>query len=259
MDPGQPLPPAVLKQLETGWEHLLDNKYYILASTVMLLYDHILTFERERVYIWNQRKSIPSYLFFVFRYVTPIVSILNLVAEHNPHWSGKTCSDWIWLPVAVGPIISVATGVILILRVHAIYARSRWILYITIPVYLAQLGVMGWSIDGGVPAQLPPGFIGCVPSEKPGTGIQLSALYIAALVFDAMIFALTLGRAIYMHMTKSTVPLVTLIVRDGTLYFMVIFIVNLVNVFMLTLAPPDIGAINAPFARLLQFLLHDLC
>ena len=48
----------------------------------------------------------------------------------------------------------------------------------------------------------------------------LSALYAAALTFDATIFLLTFARAIYMRITKSTIPLAQLIIRDGTLYFL---------------------------------------
>ncbi|THH28292.1 hypothetical protein EUX98_g5897 [Antrodiella citrinella] len=138
-----PLPPDVVKEIVTGFSHLVANKYYVLASTVMLVYDHMLTFERERVHVWNKRKSLPSYLFFIFRYLTPIVSLINLIALNDPNWVGPTCNHWIWLPVAVGPIVSAATGIILILRVYAIYQQSQWILYITVPIYLAELGVMG--------------------------------------------------------------------------------------------------------------------
>lgn len=66
--------------------------------------------QREREYIWNKRKSMPSFLFFIFRYLTPIVSLINLIALNDPGWTGATCSNWIWLPVAVGPIVSAATG-----------------------------------------------------------------------------------------------------------------------------------------------------
>ena len=62
------------------------------------------------MYIWNKRKSLPSYLFFIFRYLTPIVSLINLIALNDPGWVGPTCNNWIWLPVAVGPIVSAATG-----------------------------------------------------------------------------------------------------------------------------------------------------
>ncbi|KAL0568794.1 hypothetical protein V5O48_013191, partial [Marasmius crinis-equi] len=141
------------------------------------------------------------------------------------------------------------------LRVHAIYSQASWVLWLTVPIYLGQLAVMGWAIPAGAPAPLPPGFIGCVPSSKAGTGLRLSCIYIAALAFDATIFLLTLGRAIYYHFTHSLVPLLTLVIRDGTLYFAVIFVVNLANVFLLSLAPVDLSALNAPFASMITATL----
>ena len=102
--------PAILAALETGFSHLLANKYYVLASTVMLIYDHMLTFASEIEFIWQRRFGLPTYLFFIFRYATFLVSVLDIAAEHDPTWIGKRCSRWIWLPVAIGPIISAATG-----------------------------------------------------------------------------------------------------------------------------------------------------
>ncbi|KAJ8090174.1 hypothetical protein PM082_018761 [Marasmius tenuissimus] len=86
------------------------NKYYVLASTTMLVYDHILTFDEELTYMWRRKKSFPFYLFLVFRYFTPVISIINIPALHSPRWVGSLCEDWIWIPVAVGPIVSLATG-----------------------------------------------------------------------------------------------------------------------------------------------------
>ena len=103
--------PAVIEHvLELGFKHLLANKYYILGSTIMLLYDHLLTLGDEIDLVWRAKISLPTCCFFIFCYATPITSILNLVAEHSPHWNGSVCKNWIWLPVAIGPIISASTG-----------------------------------------------------------------------------------------------------------------------------------------------------
>lgn len=66
-----PLPPEVVKEITTGFAHLyvsfLDvlflltstfrvaNKYYVLASTVMLVYDHMLTFEVSSAQILDSK------------------------------------------------------------------------------------------------------------------------------------------------------------------------------------------------------------
>ncbi|KAF8530104.1 hypothetical protein BU17DRAFT_23448, partial [Hysterangium stoloniferum] len=67
--------------------HILTvNKNYVLGYSVMLLYDHILTFGREVQFMWTHPFTMPTYLFFIFRYVTPLVCILNIIAEHSPGW-----------------------------------------------------------------------------------------------------------------------------------------------------------------------------
>jgi uncharacterized membrane protein (UPF0127 family) len=94
-------------------------------------------------------------------------------------------------------------------------------------------------MPAGTAAPLPPGFVGCVPAEKAGTGQRalrhsgtlritltsannyqgLSDMYIAAMIFDAMIFIFTFGRAVHMRLNNTTVPILEIIFRDGTLYF----------------------------------------
>ncbi|KAG7092143.1 hypothetical protein E1B28_008516 [Marasmius oreades] len=254
MDPSA-LTPEALKQLTTAYAHLLANKYHALASTVLLCFDHVLTFDDEIKYIWQREKNIPFWLFLTSRYASLIVSLIYLVALHDPYWAGDACKNWIWLPVGIGWIIRFATGIIMILRVHAIYSRVTWVLWLTVPIFIGHLVVIGWAIPAGGAAKLPQGFIGCIPKPKPGTGLRLPSVYIASLVFDATVFALTLGRAIYYRIHSSLIPLLTLVTRDGTLYFAVIFIVNLTNAFLMTLAPPDLSVINAPFASIIRTIL----
>lgn len=77
---------------------------------------------------------------------------------------------------------------------------------------------MLYSVPSGAPAVLPPGWVGCVPGKKAGTGDRLSDMFIAALAFDTIVFALTLGRSLYLRWTNAKARLVQLIVRDGELY-----------------------------------------
>ena len=88
-------------------------------------------------------------------------------------------------------------------------------MYLLAPIYLAQLGVMGWSIPLGVPAALPPGWVGYVPSKEAGTGNRLSGIYITALTFDTSVFLLTLGWSVYLKLQNSALGLVQLVMRDG--------------------------------------------
>ncbi|KAF9259724.1 hypothetical protein L218DRAFT_947356 [Marasmius fiardii PR-910] len=235
--------PEVVEKLTTAYAYLLASKYHGLASSVMLFYDHSLTFADEIKYMWKRRKSFTFWLFLIFRYASFIVTLVNLFASHDPRWIGNTCLQ------LESPSDSLLRRIpaTLVLRVHAIYSEAAWVLWLTIPVFVGHLVVLAWAVPAGAPAILPPGFIGCMPKPKPGTGLPL--------VFDSTMFALTLGRAIYYRLTGSLIPLITLIIRDGTLYFAVIFVVNLTNVFMMALAPPGLGVINAPFASMIRTIL----
>lgn len=230
------------------------------ATVKRCLYDHWDIFLQAEIrYIWMQKKAIPAYLFFIFRYSTPIIAIINIIGEQAPWWTGSICTNWIWLPVASGVIVSATTGGKIhqnsfpklkiynkiiqwysvsdrtgihqsvaegdssVMRVHAIYARGEslwrqislrllegrshtsytasWVLYIAVPVYLAQIAVMIvsdeyysdmiiWIISfkyaqpAASAAQLPPGFVGCVPAEKSNSGHRAFRLWYHILLVD---------------------------------------------------------------------------
>jgi hypothetical protein len=102
-----------------------------------------------------------------------------------------------------------------VLRVYVIYNKAWWILAIVVPLYLAEIGVMLWAVPAGSPAVLPPGWIGCIPAKKPGTGDRLTAMFIAALIFDAVLFILTISRGIFFRRARMKIGIVKLIIRDG--------------------------------------------
>ncbi|KAF8583668.1 hypothetical protein K439DRAFT_1201637 [Ramaria rubella] len=246
---GAIVPPLNTEDIAIKSYDLGVNKYYALGHTVSFLYDHALTFGSEVECVWKRRFTLPTYLFLIFRYVTPLVCIINIVAENDPTWVGIRCSHWVWLPVALGPMIYATTGFILILRTHALYNRAYWVLYIAVPVYLAQISISLWTIPVGVPEPLPTGLIGCIPSEKLGTNARLIASYVASVVFDACIFILTIVRAMQLRNQRDHMALVSIIARDGAMYFFALFLLNLFNIFLLHMAIPELSGPNARFSR----------
>ncbi|KAF8623301.1 hypothetical protein AX17_007473, partial [Amanita inopinata Kibby_2008] len=132
----------------------------------------------------------------------------------------------------------------------------KWTLFIAIPIFLGHLSVMAWSVSTGSSRRLSHIFVDCATHEKARIRHSISALFIAPICFDATIFGLILAQAIYQRMTgTSLVALFRLIVRDGTLYFMVIFSVNLVNVLLFKFAPPGIHSINASLTSIMPTIL----
>lgn len=52
-----------------------------VAAFVLLLWDHILTFEQEVKYIWPSRATVIKWLFLVNRYLVCIILSVNLHSE----------------------------------------------------------------------------------------------------------------------------------------------------------------------------------
>jgi hypothetical protein len=84
----------------------------------------------------------------------------------------------------------------------------------------------------------------------------MSALWAAPLFTDACIFFLTLWRtARYYRKKHAHMSTVQLVLRDGTIYFAVIFSANLMNTFIYFLAPEDLKAMGASFSQILTAIM----
>ncbi|KIJ25259.1 hypothetical protein M422DRAFT_273802 [Sphaerobolus stellatus SS14] len=106
---------------------------------------------------------------------------------------------------------------------------ANWVLGILIPAYLSQLAIIGWSTWKDVTrptiefsqVDLISGSL-CIFENEITTGSSsLAPVFIAAIVFDIMIFCLTFWKGRRTRLHKTTIPLVQVILRDGNLYFLI--------------------------------------
>ncbi|KAL7284290.1 hypothetical protein ACG7TL_001573 [Trametes sanguinea] len=249
MASGQPTP----AQLATIGEHLMAAKIYSLAACVMLFYDMALTFGDEVEKIWKQRFTGATVLWFLNRYLSPLGYIVVIVSFHDPSWSKTTCQRYVLFPEVLKVFTATAVGIIFILRLYSIYSKRTFILYGFGALLLAELGVKIWSFSDGTMLELPPGFVGCIL-----TGDRIFGTWVAELVFDSVIFCATLYRTITLYrrtIMRDAQSLITVIMRDGIMYFMAIFASNLVTVMMFIFATPDLKVINASFSTLITTLM----
>ncbi|KIJ34288.1 hypothetical protein M422DRAFT_52059 [Sphaerobolus stellatus SS14] len=104
--------------------HVLYERYAMGTLTTLPLYHYILTFQQEILWIWAQKKNISTFLFILFRYFAIIVFIIDQTSQ----LVHKAVIFW-WFHTVMGLFVNVATG-------------ARWVLCLTIPVYLGQLGMI---------------------------------------------------------------------------------------------------------------------
>ncbi|KAI0305352.1 hypothetical protein B0F90DRAFT_1703754 [Multifurca ochricompacta] len=238
-----------LKQIQIG-------KYFFLGAYTMLLYDHILTLPEEVQTVWKKKKTFPLYLFVVVRYYAPLAVTVVAFGFFSTTMTRSRCAHWmLFLPLGITMPLTLFPGILMLIRVYALYNRNRVILYGLSASLLLQTvaGLWQYTVSGGVPAPLPLDnyeyhFCIYLPPRRIG---HLSTMYVFwELGYDSIIFLLTVARTFYVHWRHQGVTstgakhgLIGNLVRDGAFYFGCIFSMNLMWVIMIMHAPTGLRAI----------------
>lgn len=247
--------PPNAAQLANVAHDLMVSKMYSLASCVMLFYDIVITMGDEVEKIWLQpRYTHITLLFALNRYLSPLGYIV-IIASFHMNWPVSTCERYVLYPEALKVVTTFVIGLIFVLRVYAIYGKSKLVGCVGGALLAAELGVKIWAFLDGGRLHLPEGLHGCILVGKHPT--RLAFTWIAELVFDTIIFSMTLYRTVAYYRGQHDRPqsLLKLIMRDGVTYFAVIFIVNAITVSVFIWAPSNIKAINASFSTLITSLM----
>ncbi|KZT29719.1 hypothetical protein NEOLEDRAFT_1174735 [Neolentinus lepideus HHB14362 ss-1] len=267
------------------------------AATAWLVYEIIITMDREIKFTWRSRWTIPKCLYIIVRYFTLVNMIMYLVGELSH--VNDTASTWTYYcessqykyecpisgefarilasrrsPVTPGTlVVNASTGdfigscpvltsifaeALLVIRLYALY-HGRWkAIALVGTLYLAETTM---SIVSAVltlkPLPLSPnvlGLPGCSYShESPDPEMLRLAIGSWTLVafVTFMYFLLTLinfivtlypkglpDKLLELHNLPRLAPILYLFVRDGTVYFFIVFVAALLTI-TLTAAFPS--------------------
>ncbi|KIM64885.1 hypothetical protein SCLCIDRAFT_599235 [Scleroderma citrinum Foug A] len=135
---------------------------------------------------------------------------------------------------------------IMIMRVHALYARSRCILVFLVALAIGVIGFGCWAViahpmsaavDSTVLVQGPA--FGC---PNYGYITYEQALYLALtwsgqLVCDVVVFLLIIVRTLRVRKMLGNRSITDILLRDGSMYFGAMCVVNVANITVLLVAP----------------------
>lgn len=112
--------------------------YFAVASFAVLIYEWVLTFGQEIELVWTKRWSLMTILYMSLR-CTGIISTISTVLWTLPSVSlTDTSCTILWdLQTWISVFANAVLGVILIIRLHAMYERSRKILVFLVVFLLA--------------------------------------------------------------------------------------------------------------------------
>ncbi|KAG1767125.1 hypothetical protein EDD22DRAFT_327785 [Suillus occidentalis] len=126
---------------DPSWWPFIDLQlfycYWIVAASVVVVYDWVLTIVQEIELIWRQRWSLMTVLYLVIRYIgipysvarvlqmMPLVSLTDAVSNILYYATNGT-----------NVVVTAMLGVIMIVRLHAMYQRSRPMLIFLVIIFL---------------------------------------------------------------------------------------------------------------------------
>ncbi|KAI0042749.1 hypothetical protein FA95DRAFT_1609930 [Auriscalpium vulgare] len=236
---------------------LLLNYYIAIASFTILYYDWFLTAIDEINYIWppKNRLTFGSTLYFLNRYLALLSHVLVVYEALASHLDDHLFARLICL-----------------LRVSALYGNSRVVICMLSLIIIACFGVVLWSTLLWYPSKstgskvstfLHRDFIrGCNPLYPQVQALRIAMTWASVLIFDVVIFILTLYKALRVGWAQPG-TLFHILLRDGAIYFIILFFANLANILTFFFAPPllkGLGGLvtNILYATLVSRLMLNL-
>lgn len=239
-------------------EYVYFNSITNLAPLAILYYDYLLTFPLEVQFLWSPGNQGWLTLACLINRYLPLFGHIPLAVSYlRSQRDIPFCQGLHLYHEIFGIFMQVLAGLLCMIRVYALYGRNRRVLAALLMVGAASILFTSWAMvasrrDMSETIEVISSLPGCnqyLPSE----GARDAALaWIGVLVFDSAIFSLTLYKA---FTTGRGIRLLNVIVRDGTMYFSALFIMNLANILMLMLAPPLLKNSTASITNVLSITL----
>ncbi|KAL5498712.1 hypothetical protein ACEPAH_2067 [Sanghuangporus vaninii] len=228
------------------------NYYLSLIAFAILYYDYLLTFEEEVRFFWRRRKANSvTILFFLNRYLS-IFGVIPVILQSFRSWSDKGCDALQKFHQFFSVLVQIIVGIILIIRTYALYERNVKIaiimaIFAFIVVCIGVWAILGKSSVVEGPFDLSY-MLGCHPLIAREGAIRLAAAWGGLLLFDSVIFTLTLVKAIAIW-KLGTRRLFHVLVRDGTIYYLVLAMANLSNILTFLIGEPALRGVSTTFAN----------
>ncbi|KZV70951.1 hypothetical protein PENSPDRAFT_752196 [Peniophora sp. CONT] len=205
------------------------NWAFTLASIVILYYDYLLTFADEVQYIWFSQRfwTLPSITFFLNRYIGLLTHAAIAYEVLGAH-ATNSVTHVLFPPIVARRChgsatslcrtdVSLGTGVVAI-----------WAITMRRNETESNDVLLGTLIS-----QLP----GCNFLFTSNDGIRFGISWSGVLLFDLLVFLLT-ARVGLREFRHTSSKLWQTIFYNGALYFLILFIANLVNILAEFVAPP---------------------
>jgi len=247
------------------YDEMLLANFCAVAATTLLFYDYVVTFSREIRCIWGRKFTWATVLFVLNRYLTLLNRILMIVDmlpwQNFPQATAdKTCESVLRLTEVITLILELVSMAFTSLRLYAIWEKDRRIMLVVALLGLVPPAINIYYYTTLTIVSTPPPFVGCgeyVALTATQSNIIAYFNIAFAIVSDAVVLVLVWLRTytIMREISKfgSGPHLSTLLLRDGTIYFVSLLILNIAN--LIAIRFQSFGSIPALTSVLTSILI----
>lgn len=192
------------------------------ASLTIFCFDYLITFDDEVEFFWKRKKSPVAVMLLFNRYLVLFGYMILFLALYNPIWDATKplCKHFVKYEGSVATAVVIIAEILMTLRTYALYGRNKLVILGLTTIMVAQIVFSIIVIhNGGVtPTESP--FNSCILAGDPSLGKWAGTMGLVPVIFDLSVLVLTVARTVKHN---HGVPTMRLLLRDGVMYFFVIF------------------------------------
>ncbi|KAJ7364753.1 hypothetical protein DFH08DRAFT_930536 [Mycena albidolilacea] len=210
--------------------------------------DHLITLDDEVEHIWSAPRTVAKTLFLLLRYMVPIFLTAETISakrgQHSRFGTPQVSSPAL-TPISpqtyAGWLSILISNFLILLRIWTTIPRAhtliRWSLVFFVLMQIANFIVTTWVISTMIPVLIFDHAAGlCSFSSKP----KVFALWAPGLLFEVVVFVMvcwnTLDRPRALG-ADTNARMTRVFVRDGLIYFAILFILRVANTVIAIVAP----------------------
>ncbi|KAG2144541.1 hypothetical protein DEU56DRAFT_790213 [Suillus clintonianus] len=243
-------------------EHM--SRYMKVAGLTILIYDYLVTMDKEVRLMWGSKWGIARVLFCISRYLPFVASaiyhcylfaVLSALSDYDQCFPLYDAAMWL------NAISICAAKGLLILRTYAMWKCNRKILY----GLLAFVGILltvafvlevkaGLLLSYGPPPSF--GGPGCYPTKSTDV---LYVFYLTLVITEFVILVLVLiqARVYSQQMTGPASGLLKSLYRDSIFYIVCLLLISIANVVVMSTIPPRYNQLFDTFPAVMHSVLSS--
>ncbi|KAH9933115.1 uncharacterized protein BXZ73DRAFT_101085 [Epithele typhae] len=204
--------------------HLSAHKYFFVCTLTVAAWDTLVLSPRTWRLLRTKEWPPLKILFHFLRVFMPLEFIIVGVAFFDINWTQVQCSHFFLFEPICTAILLAACSIVHVIRIHAIYEKSRTVLYGMGALFALQVVITAICCGFYRSTPLLEGQ-GCIAEPKEG---WVGIYWVSATLLYTASLALALNRSLQSLQIKQ-LSYWKLMLRDGLNLYGAVWVVNMVN------------------------------